>query len=97
MYPPFPVAEGNARKSISEKLLTLLPSVTVSTGSPPGGVRVVLATLDVWGVVVVDVLQDANSIAVANTKLKTNQETLLFISRLLITGNKQRDIVRIDP
>ena len=82
MYPPFPVAEGNARKSISEKLLTLLPCLTVSTVSPPGGVVVVIAIAEVWVVVVGGVLQDARDIAATNIKLRPNQVILSFIFRL---------------
>jgi hypothetical protein len=78
MYPPYPVIEDNARKSISEKLLTLLPSVTVSTVSPPGGIVVILVVVEVWVVVVVDELQDASSIPTTNNKLKSNQVTFFI-------------------
>jgi hypothetical protein len=78
MYPPFPVVEVNARKTISEKLLTLLPSVTVSTGYPPGGIVVILAVVEVWVVVVVDVLQDASSIPTTNNRHKPNQVTFFI-------------------
>jgi hypothetical protein len=78
MYPPFPVIEGNACKSISEKLLTLLPSVTVSTVSPPGGIVVVLAVVEVWVVVVADVLQDTSSITAIKNTHKPNQVTFFI-------------------
>jgi hypothetical protein len=77
MYPPFPVIEGNACKSISEKLLTLLPSVTVSTISPPGGIVVVLAGVEVWVVVVADV-QDASNITATKNTHKPNQVTFFI-------------------
>jgi hypothetical protein len=78
IYPPFPVTEGNACKSSSEKLLTLFPSVTVSTVSPPGGIVVVLAVVEVWVVIEVDVLQDASNIAATNNKPKPNQVTFFI-------------------
>jgi hypothetical protein len=76
-YPPYPVTEG-ARKSISEKLLTLLPSMTVSTVSPPGGIVVVLAVAEVWVVVVADVLQDASNITATKNRHKPNQVTFFI-------------------
>jgi hypothetical protein len=78
MYPPYPINEGNARKSISEKLLTLFPSVTVSTVSPPGGIVVILAVVEVWVVIEVDVLQDASNITATNNKHKPNQVTFFI-------------------
>jgi hypothetical protein len=78
MYPPFPVTEGNACKSNSEKLLTLLPSVTVSTASPPGGIVVVLAVVKVCVVDVADVPQDASNITATKNRHKPNQVTFFI-------------------
>jgi hypothetical protein len=78
MYPPFPVIEGNACKSISEKLLNLLPSVTVSTVSPPEGIVVVLAVVKVWVGVVADVLQDTSNITATKNTHKPNQITFFI-------------------
>ena len=78
IYPLFPVVEGNAPKPIGEKLLTLLPSVTVSAVSPPGGVVVKLAVVDVLVAVMVDVLQAASSIAATKNTHKPNQVTFFI-------------------
>jgi hypothetical protein len=60
----------------------VLPSVTVNTVVPDAAAEVVVAAIvvaEVWDDVVVDVLQDASSIAATNNKLKPNQVTFLFI------------------